>query len=150
MRIRLHQLPITGRAAVDLVKHALPEGFALRKLADPLDDQIDDIDLELAESVLAADPALVVLCAEMSLSGSEAATWVGIGVDYTRAGLWVRVQEAGQPTPQAPIVIACDCPPAGTDPMQWDAFGEDGDRFAATAEAALLPYLQTMLAAIAE
>lgn len=150
MRIRLYPLPITGRDAVDLVTHALSDGFALRKLADPLDDQMDDIDLDLAEAVLVADPALVVLCAEMVLAGSEAATWVGVGTDAHGVGLWILVQEAGESTPTAPVVIALDCDPAAADPMDWDTFGEDGDRFAATAEAALLPYLQTMLAAIAE
>lgn len=148
MQIRTHQLPITGRDAINLVTHAVNEGFTLRKLADPLDDQMDNISIELAEDVMTCDPATVVLCAEMVLSGSEAATWVGVG--DRGEGLWIRVQEAGQPTPTAPVVIALDCDPAAADPMDWDAFGEDGDRFAATAEAALLPYLHTMLAAIAE
>lgn len=146
MQTRLHQLPITGRAALDLMTHALDRGFGLRKLADPVDDMLDDISLDLAEQVIAEDPALVVLVAEFVLAGSEAATWIGLNM----AGLWIRLQEAGQPTPTAPIVIALDCDPAGTDPLNWDAFGEDGDRFAATAEAALLPYLATLIAAIAE
>lgn len=146
MQIRTHQLPITGRDAIDLVTHALAEGFLLRKLADPTEDAEDDIDLERANAVAREDSALVVLCAEMVIAGSAAATWVGVH----GAGLWVLVQSAGQPTPAAPIVIALDCPPGATDPCTWDAFGEDGDRFAASAEQALLPYLRTMLTAIAE
>lgn len=148
MQIRTHQLPITGRDAIDLVTHAVNEGFTLRKLSDPTEDQIDDISIELAEIVMTSDPALVVLCAEMVLSGSEAATWVGVG--DRGEGLWIRVQEAGQSTPAAPVVISLDCDPAAADPLDWGTFGEDGDRFAATAEVALLPYLHTMLAAIAE
>jgi hypothetical protein len=146
MQIRTHQLPITGRDAIDLVTNALAEGFTLRKLADPTEDAEDDIDLERAHAVAREDAGLVVLCAELALAGSAAATWVN--VDGT--GLWMLVQAAGQPTPAAPVVIALDCPPGATDHCDWEDFGEDGDRFAATAEAALLPYLRTVLQAIAE
>lgn len=145
MQIRTQQLPITGRDAIDLVKHALAEGFILRKLADPTEDAEDDIDLERAAEVIAVDPSLVVLVADIAYFGSELESWARLGE------LWVRVQTVDPPAagadPRAPLPVAVrQTPPAGCQPLSPASLGTTLDDFAGPAVEAFTAHLRSRLA----
>lgn len=73
-------LPITGRSALAAVGHNLsgdPDGVALMlaKMADPTSEAEADVSLERAEEIIAADPALLYLSAEIEIWAAEAPRW---------------------------------------------------------------------------
>lgn len=138
-------LTITGRSAILAVRDSLADDLALDKLGDPIEDEEHDIDLDRAAEVVAADPSLIVLVAEIAYFGSEIESWARLGE------LWVRVQTVDPPAagvdPRAPLpVVVRQNIPAGCQPLSQASLGPTLADFAAPAVEAFTAYLRSRLA----
>lgn len=135
-------LAFTGRSALAAVENNLAGdgvSLTLAKFADAEDGAEHDISLERAESVIAEDPSLVYLEAEVAFFGSEVALWAVVG--HLHIGLMI---DASGPA----SVLVRDSAPADAEALRPSWLGGSIEPAVAKLRAVITPYLRARLDAL--